>query len=629
MTKHASCNDEQAFFDSVCHAFAHLPIVASRRLFERVSSAYRFKGIDVAKICFNDLLRRDLPIIEPVYLRYTASASDELAGHLHHINSELLRDVIDRFNDMPDFGDADIELLSQDISRLIGDAVESVNATTQGLDVITVAPQFYSVAANLTLHFKQEPPQYANFTRNKLNIDEAKSAIAKMICERWWLNHLRKYARRWREHLHITAGGVRRQSSPYCSGAWLADWENRRKRGRDIMRGTELEDEETGEVLNLLDIVDKSLSGKNRIAELMVRVKGFEQLAKLDGLGQENGYVGLFLTLNAPSKYHAYKVTGHRNNRYSGASPKDTQAYLSHLWRQIGATLRRRQIGTFGLRVSQPHHDATPHWHAMLFVHESQLEQFCEVVEFYATREDCEELKGKHGNHPRFEIKPIDENIGSPSAYIARHIALNVEGCAENGEIDKETGLPVSELAKNACAWASMWGIRQFQFVGGAPVTVWRELRSLSNQSQPKPTDKTIELIRQAANAGDWKGYIQLQGGPLVLRKNLIVRIWRQPKKDQNDYGETPLVIKGVFAPGVNTPPLVTRTRTYSIISKDAKSGRLSIARKSALTSWDRVNNCISNRKHAAINDQVSQLNDPDPYLKIPIQLEFNFGEVK
>lgn len=70
MTKHASCNDEQAFFNGVCQAFAHLPIVASRRLFERVSSAYRFKGIDVAKICFNDLLRRDLPIIEPVYLRY-------------------------------------------------------------------------------------------------------------------------------------------------------------------------------------------------------------------------------------------------------------------------------------------------------------------------------------------------------------------------------------------------------------------------------------------------------------------------------------------------------------------------------------------------------------------------------
>ncbi len=39
---------------------------------------------------------------------------------------------------------------------------------------------------------------------------------------------------------------------------------------------------------------------------------------------------------------------------------------------------------------------------------------------------------------------------------------------------DEEAGTAADEGALHAVAWASWWGIRTFQQIGGAPVGVWR-----------------------------------------------------------------------------------------------------------------------------------------------------------
>ncbi|MBL1887440.1 replication endonuclease, partial [Klebsiella pneumoniae] len=106
-----------------------------------------------------------------------------------------------------------------------------------------------------------------------------------------------------------------------------------------------------------------------RRCELMTRIRGFENICN------ELGYVGEFYTLTAPSKYHATTKAGYRNSKWNGASPSDTQSYLTGLWARIRAKLHREEIRIFGIRVAEPHHDGTPHWHMLMFMLPEDVER--------------------------------------------------------------------------------------------------------------------------------------------------------------------------------------------------------------------------------------------------------------
>ncbi|MGT3194277.1 replication endonuclease [Yersinia enterocolitica] len=614
---------EQQFFDGVGLAFAHLPRFVSRRLAGWVISVYAHNGYGAAYVKFDNLVRRDLPVIEGVYRQYAINP-DDLPGYIFSgLASEsacqVLRSLSYRFNALVDGDDGDIQLLAQDIAMFLCAEMEHISELLASEDASAAARVIYSVASSVAEHFGKEPPEWKRFISKKVTLLKLITAISKMMGERYWLRYLRTLARRWREHLNISLGSVRRQASIFCSYEWVQHWMASRNRGRQLMAETELEDEETGDSFNLLDIVDNSISSSDkRRAELMTRVKGLENLAKFDGVAQRSGYVGLFFSLTAPSKYHAYLATGHRNPKWSGASPKDTQNYFTRLWRQIGSTFRRRGVAVFGLRISEPHHDATPHWHGILFVHYEQEAALCEIMEYYANREDAQELTNRRitGKNTRLEIKPIDESQGSASAYITKYIGRNIDGCADGGT-DKETGQPFATVARHASAWASMWGIKQFQFIGGAPVSVWRELRRFRNQAHADSISPELGALHHAADIGDWKTYILLQGGPFVARRDLILRTWYTQAVEPNECGEYTRSIRGVYLPYSDLQPVKTRTRHYRVV----KSGRREIIRRSALTPWTRVNNCILCRKQPANN--MTEL-----YLKIPIQLELDFGEV-
>ncbi|WP_049849339.1 replication endonuclease [Trabulsiella odontotermitis] len=418
----------------------------------------------------------------------------------------------------------------------------------------------YGYIASLAQYLNVSVPGWSAYCCEALGAEDALRAVLRLESPQWWLNRLRKIHARWREHLMIATGYVQVKASPYSSAPCVAEWLAQKKANRDYLKAMELEDDITGERSSLIDKVMGSVANPAiRRSELMVRMRGFEELAKLEGLA------GDFYTLTAPSKYHAMQHNGLRNNKYSGASPRETQKYLCKVWARTRAEWKRKGIRVFGFRVVEPHHDATPHWHLLLFIQPERVEDARDIFHKHALKED--------GNEPgalenRFQVVPIDEAHGSATGYIAKYISKNIDGFALDGEKDDETGEDLKDMSRRVSAWASRWSIRQFQQIGGAPVTVYRELRRLGNRELVLHPE--LEAARQAADAGEWDNYVQAQGGPLVARDCLRVRLNYETTENGNAYGDDVQRITGIYCPltGKDASLIFTRTTQYKIVPK-------------------------------------------------------------
>lgn len=428
-------------------------------------------------------------------------------------------------------------------------------------------------------------PGWKQYCDEALTAEDALRVIARLQTEKWWLGKLRKIHDRWREHLLIATSYVSKVASPYCSEPCLREWIAQKKANFEYLQAMELEDQDTGERTSLLDKVMGSVSNP-KIArhELMVRMRGFEDMAN------EMGLVGMFYTLTAPSRYHATHVhSGKRNDKYCNASPRKTQKYLCNVWSRVRAKWGREGIRTFGFRVAEPHHDGTPHWHLLLFLLPEEVELATEIFHEYALQVDGSEPGAAQY---RFTAKPIDEEFGSATGYIAKYISKNIDGYGMDGEFDHESGKPVKEMAKRVRAWASRWSIRQFQQIGGAPVSTWRELRRLG--SRELVLHPELEAARAAADAPDWSGYVNAQGGPFVTRDCLRVRLNYEYTENGNDYGDTVAKISGVYCPfTISESVIYTRTNDYKIVPKRKPSPveNLTLEGRGAAP-WSSVNNC-------------------------------------
>ncbi len=217
------------------------------------------------------------------------------------------------------------------------------------------------------------------------------------------------------------------------------------------------------------------------------------------------------------------------------------------------------------MRVVEPHHDATPHWHMMLFCDKAHRQPAVDIMRRYALQEDGDE---RGAQAQRFECKHL--NKGGAAGYIAKYIAKNIDGYALEGEIDHETGRSLSETAAAVTAWASTWRIPQFKSIGVPTMGAYRELRRLPRGvSIASEFDELVEAARAAADGGDFAAYISAQGGANVPRDEQTVRTARQVIDELNEYDEEIQKIIGVYAPHLGTDLIhETRTTKWRIVAK-------------------------------------------------------------
>lgn len=469
------------------------------------------------------------------------------------------------------------------------------------------------------------------------------SILARAKCARWWRRVLRKMHARAVEATARAIGLVHKRA-----GCYVSDDGARRRRGQLARNAAALESvtaiNEHGQEHTLAELAARSTANKEiRRHELMTRIAGFELIAK------ESGHAAYFVTVTCPSRMHAWRTAGPRveaNQRHDGTTPDQAQRYLTKQWAKFRAAADRAGLQLYGFRIAEPNHDATPHWHCLLFFPglggadgaggegseagnsgavQSGLESAANVALSLLRRYflDNESPSEAGAERHRVKVERIDWQRGSAAGYVAKYVAKNIDGNHVGRDL---YGNDAFESSQRVEAWAATWRIRQFQQIGGAPVGVWRELRRLHPEqagaapavalaldavniaAQADKTDAAHDIERATTAAHGWAGYLMLQGGHRVKRAALRLGLLREATGEIGRYGEAmPARAVGVVTTGVHIEQrpafgIVPAHEARRTITSEVESERCDwviVPRGSAAGAlpriarpWSPVNNC-------------------------------------
>lgn len=537
----------------------------------------------------NTFERKLLPRLERV---------NELCGMNDSVSRGFLSER-DEYTRLPDMNDKELKKFAARIASQLwskyeelSDAWEEAHGGKETLFTDEAQAHLYGQVAGIARAFNFTPMYWKKYRKGQMTIRMAFSAISRLIKDEWWVSQLKAQRMRWREALLIAAGEVNKDRSPYASKMAIRDVHARRLANLEYLKSCELENKVTGERIDLISKVMGSISNPEiRRMELMNTIAGIERYAA------SVGDVGMFITLTTPSKYHPTRQVGKGENKTvqlnhgwneTAFTPKDGQRYLCRIWSLIRTAFKDNDLEVYGMRVVEPHHDGTPHWHMMMFCKPGQRKAINEIMRRYALKEDGHE---KGAAKQRFESRHL--NQGGAAGYIAKYIAKNIDGYALDGQLDHDTGKPLKDTAAAVTAWASTWRIPQFKAIGLPTMGAYRELRKLPRGvSIASEFDDRVEAVRAAADEGEFDLYIIAQGGANMPRDAQAVRVARKVTDEVNEYEEDIERVVGIYAPHLGASRIhVTRTAEWRIVPKILAVEPLTLKSGSAAPRSP-VNNC-------------------------------------
>jgi len=559
---------------------------------------------------------------------------NKLIGNIASHNRRLRLGLLPPPRRLPELQGDTISAQSRHMARLIAEARNPLTPPAPSIPLMAVfqwqrAPVMsIAVADELALVQARERARRHGITPPPVKSPRTEQ-LARLSDPTWWRRKLRRISGRRIEQVMREARRVHKRAGIYCSDLTLERRRSQKVRNRALLEVIEAVNQDD-QVYTLAELAELGLANPDhRRAELMLRIRDTEVEA------QRLGHVGMFYTITAPSRFHPVKArSAKRNPRYDGSTPREAQQHLQKLWAQARAALAREGLGIYGIRVVEPHHDGTPHWHMLIWMDREHADRVTQVLRQYAEAESPEELFDRFGNKTdaRFKAKWIDHRKGTAAGYVAKYISKNINGQQfarpgiEGDHLDGY-GHELDGSAPRIEAWAATWGIRQFQFVGLPSVTVWREVRRLTEKQQDelraweeatKPRAsiaRVLHQIREAALAGQWDRFVRLMGGPNTPRKRQPIKPWSIPAfrlggEDDDFSHATGEVRKSAFARGrygdeIKVPKglvvkdhkgreaeYLTRLYRWEVRPKRRAAGAEGLGAGAAGSPWTCVNNC-------------------------------------
>ncbi|MEX3955900.1 replication endonuclease [Trinickia sp. EG282A] len=449
------------------------------------------------------------------------------------------------------------------------------------------------------------------------DVDTDGGAVARVLDPGWWNRRLRVAHCRKVENQAIRLGLVSAKGDKYLTLQNLRRGRAQDERNAHVMANT-LAINEDGECFSLAELIAKSVSNKViRRGELMLRMRGMEEVAR------ELACVAEFDVITAPSRFHAVRANGQPNEKYERENtPRECQAYLSGQFAKLRSWCHRHRIPFFGLRTVEAHQDGTPHWNVLVFLPDEAARQAWRMalVHYFLDNDSADEDGARER---RLRMETIDEAKGDATGYIAKYISKNVDG---HGLTEDLAGDPIMQTVQRVEQWAKLHGIRMFQPIGGggAPVTLWREMRRIKGEGAslagaPEAMQRAWIAAQRVPGAvegeedkrADFAEFIRAYGGPYVKRQDAALALYKEAQAGLGKYGE-PLDDRpaGIIARGLSAVDMGGLVGVIQVADKVYRSERRQwiIQRRAQVRSVSagaerapsrtRVNNCTEEGQH-------------------------------